>query len=59
MLLLAIKGQAKSLNLSNKKLKKLPPIVGKVQSLRALILKGNYLVDLPKELIVLQHVSGF
>eukprot|EP00794_Sanderia_malayensis_P019072 gene19072-20987_t len=53
MLLLAVKGQAKTLNLSNKNLKKLPGIIGKVSSLRTLILKCNLLVDLPKELVFL------
>ena len=57
LLLRAVKGQAKNLNLSNKKLTSIPPIIGKVISLQALVLKGNKLKDLPKEIIALYQVS--
>lgn len=56
MLLRAIKGQAKNLNLSNKGLENLPALIGKVTSLQILTLKGNKLQNLPRELVVLRQV---
>ena len=56
LLLRAVKGQAKNLNLSNKSLQKLPSIIGKVRSLQTLVLKDNKLSELPKELVTLLQV---
>ena len=57
MLLLAVKGQAKNLNLSNKGLDRIPSIIGKVRCLQTLNLKGNHLIDLPKEIFGLHQVG--
>ena len=57
LLLRAVKGQAKNLNLSNKGLTSLPKIIGKVKPLQTLILKGNRLKELPQEIIALLQVS--
>ena len=57
LLLRAVKGQAKSLNLSNKGLQNLPLIIGKVRSLQTLILKGNKLKEIPKEIVALYQVQ--
>ena len=57
LLLRAVKGQAKNLNLSNKGLSSLPQIIGKVKPLQTLVLKGNKLKDLPQEIITLHQVS--
>eukprot|EP00112_Aurelia_sp_Birch-Aquarium-sp1_P015790 Seg3528.1 transcript_id=Seg3528.1/GoldUCD/mRNA.D3Y31 product="Leucine-rich repeat-containing protein 69" protein_id=Seg3528.1/GoldUCD/D3Y31 len=58
MLLRAIKGQAKNLNLGNKGLETLPALIGKVTSLQILTLKGNKLQDLPRELVVLRQLES-
>ena len=59
LLLRAVKGQAKSLNLSNKGIEAVPTIIGRVRSLQTLTLKGNRLKDLPKETVALQEVCVY
>lgn len=50
LLLRALKGQAKSINLSCKKLDKVPKIIGQIQTILQVDLKGNKLTHLPDEL---------
>ncbi|KAI8481676.1 PREDICTED: leucine-rich repeat-containing protein 69-like [Branchiostoma belcheri] len=49
LLLRALKGKAKKLNFSNKKLDSVPPIIGKIVSLTNVELKNNRIRDLPAE----------
>ncbi|XP_033126078.1 leucine-rich repeat-containing protein 69-like isoform X2 [Anneissia japonica] len=49
LLLRALKGQPKSLNLSSKNLLKVPKLIGKLQGLNNLQLKNNKIHDLPVE----------
>ncbi|XP_072024227.1 uncharacterized protein [Amphiura filiformis] len=57
LLLRAIKGQAKCLNLSSKNLNKIPRIIGKLQCLGTLQLKNNRIDSLPKEFSFLTKLS--
>ena len=57
MLLRALQANAKSVNLSCKKLKKVPKLIGKIQSVLQIDLKGNGLQFLPDELGNLMQVS--
>lgn len=57
MLLRALQANAKSINLSCKKLKKVPKIIGKIQTVQQVDLKGNQLSVLPEELGNLVQVN--
>lgn len=57
MLLRALQANAKSVNLSCKKLKKVPKLIGKIQSVLQIDLKGNGLQILPDELGNLMQVG--
>ena len=57
MLLRALQANAKSVNLSCKKLKKVPKLIEKIQSVLQIDLKGNGLQFLPDELGNLMQVS--
>lgn len=59
MLLRALQANAKSVNLSCKKLRKVPKLIGKIQSLLHIDLKGNGLHILPDELGSLMQVCTF
>lgn len=49
LLLLALKSQPKVLNLSNKKLQKVPKAIGKLEFVVKIELKNNNIRNLPKE----------
>lgn len=57
MLVRALKGKPKALNLCNKKLDKVPKIIGKLDCVLHLQLRGNKLNTLPMELSHLFQVS--
>ena len=56
ILLNATKGKPKTLNLSNKNLERVPPIIGTITSLKTVDLKNNQLTGLPKEFAALNQV---
>lgn len=56
ILLNATKGKPKSINLCNKNLERIPPLIGTISSLRAVDLKNNKLKDLPNEFAALYQV---
>ena len=57
ILLQAYKGRAKSVNLSNKNLTKVPGLVGKLSNLKILDLKNNRINSLPVEFAALEQVG--
>lgn len=57
MLVRALKGKPKALNLCNKKLDKVPKIIGKLDCVLHLQLRGNKLNTLPMELSHLFQVT--
>lgn len=58
LLLRAIKGQARNVNLSFKKLGKVPRIIGTLHTLVQIDLKGNSLTTLPDEFGQLIQVNS-
>ena len=56
LLVRALKGKPKALNLSNKKLDRLPKAIGKLDCIVHLQLKNNKLTQLPYELSYLFQV---
>lgn len=56
LLISALKRKPVLLNLSNKDLTFLPDAIGKIDTLKSLVLKNNNLVDLPPEVCCLQKV---
>lgn len=56
ILLNATKGKPKSLSICNKELRNVPPIIGKITSLKSVDLKNNVLTDLPSEFSSLKQV---
>ena len=56
ILLNATKGKPKSLSICNKELRNVPPIIGKITSLKSVDLKNNVLTDLPPEFSSLKQV---
>ena len=56
ILLNATKGKPKSLSICNKELRNVPPIIGKITSLKSVDLKSNVLTDLPPEFSSLKQV---
>lgn len=57
ILLNATKGKPKSLSICNKQLRNVPPIIGKITSLKTVDLKSNVLTDLPPEFSSLKQVT--
>lgn len=57
VLLRALQGQAKSVNLSCKKLRKIPKIIGQIKTIAQADLKGNSLESLPDEFGSLAQVK--
>ena len=57
ILLNAAKGKPKSLSICNKELRNVPPLIGKITSLRSVDLKSNVLTDLPQEFSSLKQVT--
>lgn len=57
ILLNATKGKPKSLSICNKQLRNVPPIIGKITSLKTVDLKNNVLTDLPPEFSSLKQVT--
>ena len=57
ILLNATKGKPKSLSICNKNLQNVPPIIGKITSLKTVDLKNNVLTDLPAEFSSLKQVT--
>lgn len=57
ILLNATKGKPKSLSICNKELRNVPPIIGKITSLKSVDLKNNVLTDLPQEFSSLKQVT--
>ena len=58
LLVRALKSKPKSLNLSNKKLDRVPKAIGKLDCVIHLQLKNNFLKTLPHELTYLDQVSN-
>ena len=58
ILLNATKGKPKSLSICNKNLRNVPPIIGKITSLKIVDLKNNTLTDLPDEFSSLKQVTS-
>lgn len=56
ILLNATKGKPKSLSICNKELRNVPPLIGKITSLKTVDLKSNALTDLPPEFSSLKQV---
>lgn len=56
ILLNATKGKPKSLSICNKELRNVPPLIGKITSLKTVDLKSNALKDLPPEFSSLKQV---
>lgn len=59
LLVRALKGKPKTLNLCNKKLDRVPKAIGKLDCVIHLQLRGNKLKDLPMELSHLFQVQLF
>ncbi|GCC39891.1 hypothetical protein chiPu_0023498, partial [Chiloscyllium punctatum] len=58
LVLRALRGNAKHLDLSGKKLRRVPKAVGRLFELNRLQLKNNLISDLPAELQALNNVRG-
>ena len=58
MLINALKNKPTVINLSNKRLSSVPPIIGRLTNLKSLILKSNNLHDLPLEISALLKVCA-
>ena len=58
LLLRALKGQPKSLNLSTKSISQVPRVIGKLGSVNNLQLKNNKISDLPREISGLIKVNS-
>lgn len=56
LVLRAIRGRARTLNLNGKKLQRVPGAVGSLTQLTALHLKNNWLCQLPGEVTALSNV---
>lgn len=58
ILLNATKGKPKALSICNKELRSVPPLIGKLTSLKNVDLKNNFLTDLPPEFSSLKQVTA-
>lgn len=58
ILLNATKGKPKALSICNKELRSVPPLIGKLTSLKNVDLKNNFLTGLPPEFSSLKQVTA-
>lgn len=59
MLISALKNKPSILNLSNQNLGVIPVAIGKIDSIKSLVLKNNKVVDLPPEFGCLKKVLDY